>query len=90
MGEGERGFCAGGVLRFGPDGKPFALLDSPLREIHELALGPDGSLYVLALGESASAATASPSPSPQTDAKVVSAARPNPTPEPPAKSPRGR
>src|SRR5436190_1823866 len=53
------------VLKFGADGKPFALLDSPLREIHELAVGPDGSVYALALGESASAAkppetTASP------------------------------
>jgi sugar lactone lactonase YvrE len=43
------------VMRFGADGKPFGLLDSPLREIHEMAVGPDGSLYVLALGESASA-----------------------------------
>ncbi len=44
------------VLKFGADGKPFALLDSPLREVHELAIGPDGSIYVLVLGESASAA----------------------------------
>src|SRR5687768_6070642 len=44
------------VLKFGPDGKPFGLLDSPLREIHELAVGPDGSVYALALGESASVA----------------------------------
>ena len=36
------------VLKFGPDGKPFALLDSPLREIHQLAIGTDGSIYVLA------------------------------------------
>jgi sugar lactone lactonase YvrE len=43
------------VLKFGADGRPFALLDSPLREIHDLAVGPDGSIYVLALGESASA-----------------------------------
>lgn len=43
------------VLRFSGDGKPFALLDSPLREIHELAVGPDGSVYALALSESASA-----------------------------------
>ncbi len=41
------------VMRFGPDGRPFGLLDSPLREIHEIAVGPDGSIYVLALGESA-------------------------------------
>lgn len=46
---------AGLVLRFGPDGKPFGLLDSPLREIHELAVGPDGSVYALAMGESVSA-----------------------------------
>ncbi|MFL6466659.1 MAG: hypothetical protein ACJ72Z_01735, partial [Pyrinomonadaceae bacterium] len=44
------------VLKFGADGKPFAILDSPLREIHELAVGPDGTVYALALGESASAA----------------------------------
>ena len=42
------------VMRFGADGKPFGLLDSPLREIHDIAIGPDGSIYVLALGESAS------------------------------------
>lgn len=46
----------GVVLRFAPDGKPFALLDSSLREIHDLAIAPDGSVYALALGESASAA----------------------------------
>ncbi|HEX6283632.1 MAG TPA: hypothetical protein VFZ71_02105, partial [Pyrinomonadaceae bacterium] len=50
------------VMRFGTDGKPFGLLDSPLREIHELAVGPDGSVYVLALSESAS--TAKPEASP--------------------------
>lgn len=42
------------VLRFTPDGKPFALLDSPLREIHEIVVGKDGSIYALALSESAS------------------------------------
>ncbi len=48
------------VLRFSSDGKPFALLDSPLREIHELAVGVDGSVYALALGESASTAEKKP------------------------------
>lgn len=43
------------VLRIGPDNKVFALLDAPLREIHELAIGPDGSVYALALSDSASA-----------------------------------
>ncbi len=43
------------VLRFAPDGKPFALLDSPLREIHSLTIGADGSVYALALDDSAAA-----------------------------------
>ncbi len=51
------GTDAGGlVLRFGADGKAFALLDSPLREIHDLAVGADGSVYVLALSETITAA----------------------------------
>ncbi len=76
------------VLRFGTDGKPFALLDSSLREIHELAVGPDGSVYVLALGESASVTKApEPSASPSPESKTVSVDKPNPMqPEPPQKS----
>jgi hypothetical protein len=76
------------VLRFGPDGKPFALLDSPLSEIHELAAGPDGSIYALALGESASAAAPAPSPTPAPETKTASTTRPStpPAPEPPRKS----
>jgi sugar lactone lactonase YvrE len=77
------------VMRFGADGKPFGLLDSPLREIHELAVGPDGSVYALALGESASApktdAAATPAATPEN--KTVSVDKPNPAnPEPAAKS----
>ncbi len=77
------------VMRFGADGKPFGLLDSPLREIHELSIGPDGSVYVLALGDSASApkpdAAAAPAAAPES--KTVSVEKPNPaTPETPAKS----
>jgi sugar lactone lactonase YvrE len=45
------------VLRFSPDGKPFALLDSALREIHDLSIGADGSVYALALSESAATTT---------------------------------
>jgi hypothetical protein len=75
------------VLKFGQDGKPFALLDSPLREIHELAIGTDGSVYALALGESASAATAPAATTPATpESKTVSANRSPSTPEPPQKS----
>jgi sugar lactone lactonase YvrE len=48
------------VMRFGADGKPFGVLDSPLREVHQLAVGPDGSIYALALGESASVASPTP------------------------------
>lgn len=74
------------VMRFGPDGKPFGLLDSPLREIHELSVGPDGSVYVLALGESAS--TAKPEANPTPASSTVSAdTSPNPAqPPPPQKS----
>lgn len=48
------------VIRFGADGKPFALLDSPLREIHDLAVGADGSVYALALSDAASTARQTP------------------------------
>jgi hypothetical protein len=76
---------SGLVLRFGSDGKPFALLDSPLREIHEIAIGQDGSIYALALGESASAATPSASPKPPEAAsgKTVKVDKPA-APAPPA------
>jgi sugar lactone lactonase YvrE len=47
------------VLKFSPAGKPFALLDVPLREVHDLSVGLDGSVYVLALSDSASSSTAS-------------------------------
>ncbi|MEP7150033.1 MAG: hypothetical protein ABI857_14230 [Acidobacteriota bacterium] len=69
------------VMRFGADGKPFGLLDSPLREIHEITIGPDGSVYVLALGESASVVTpvSVPSTTSTPEAKTVSAEKPNPT-----------
>ncbi len=59
------------VMRFGTDGKPFGLLDSALREIHDIAVGPDGSIYVLALGESASVAKPA-------DAAAATAATPEP------------
>jgi len=42
------------VLRISPDGKAFALFDASLREIHALAPAGDGSIYALALSESAS------------------------------------
>ncbi len=48
------------VLRFAPGGKPFALLDSSLREIHQIAVGSDGSIYALALGDAAAASKSPP------------------------------
>ncbi len=77
------------VMKFGADGKPFGLLDSPLREIHDLAVGPDGSIYVLALGESASApkaADAAATPAATPEGKTVSVEKPSLTPEAPPKS----
>lgn len=49
------------VLRISPEGKAFALFDSPLREIHALSLAADGSIYALALGDAATAARVSTS-----------------------------
>ncbi|MFZ1699685.1 MAG: hypothetical protein WBO10_07500 [Pyrinomonadaceae bacterium] len=75
------------VMRFGPDGKPFGLLDSPLREIHDLAVGPDGSVYALALGESVAAPKAEAAATPAAEKKTVSVAKPSATAvETPAKS----
>jgi sugar lactone lactonase YvrE len=57
------------VLRVTPDGKAFALFDSPLREVHSLAVAPDGSVYALALSDAASGprpATPTPSSTSQT------------------------
>ena len=41
------------VLRISPEGKAFALFDAPLREIHALAPAGDGSIYALALSDTA-------------------------------------
>ncbi len=85
LGADERGNLYAGtdasglVLRFAPDGKPFALLDSPLREIHEIAVGNDGSIYVLALNDSVSAATPPPI-TPETSQNKTVTAKTNTTP----------
>ncbi len=75
------------VLRFGPDGKPFALLDSALREIHELAVGPDGSVYALALSESLTAKVETTPATASTESKPVTVERPSAT---PAEAPKSR
>ena len=69
------------VLRFGADGKAFAMLDSSLREIHALSVGSDGSVYALALGESVG--TTKPSTTSTTESKGPAA---TPAPVQPAKS----
>lgn len=65
----------GFVLRFGADRKAFALLDSPLKEIHEIVAGPDGSIYALALGESVSASADDSSDAGKPKTETVSAAK---------------
>jgi hypothetical protein len=54
------------VLRVSPEGKAFALFDSPLREIHALTLAADGSIYALALSDAATAPRQSTSQTTQT------------------------
>ena len=60
------------VLRVSPDGKAFALFDSPLREMHALALAADGSIYALALSDSASVSRGPATPAPATPPTVSS------------------
>jgi hypothetical protein len=48
------------VLRVSPEGKAFALFDSPLREVHALAVAPDNSIYALALSDAASRGSSAP------------------------------
>jgi len=74
------------VIRFGADAKPFGVIDSPLREIHELAVGTDGSVYALALSEATVSAPKPPPDAGATDNKPVSIGRPEPGQSAPAKS----
>jgi hypothetical protein len=54
------------VLRVSPEGKTFALFDTQLREIHSLAVAPDGSIYALALSDAAATAKSQPVSAPAT------------------------
>ena len=75
------------VLRFSGDGKPFALLDSPLREIHSLKIAADGSVYALALSEAVANPTTAPIPTPSpTPTAVKSILKKTAAPPLPAKS----
>jgi sugar lactone lactonase YvrE len=46
---------SGLVLRVSPEGKTFALFDSPMQEIHSLVLGADGAILALGINPQASA-----------------------------------
>ncbi len=70
------------VLRFSSDGKPFALLDSSLREVHDIAVGEDGSVYVLALSDAASASKPTTTTVTATTENVEAATTPTPEPAP--------
>lgn len=67
---------SGLILRITPTGKQFALYDSPLREIHDVILSPDGSIYAVALSDrgtsSSSSSSTSTPPSPQPSTIVSS------------------
>lgn len=46
---------SGLVLRVSPDGKTFALFDSPMQEIHSLVVSQDGAIFALGLNQQGSA-----------------------------------
>jgi sugar lactone lactonase YvrE len=62
------------VLRVSPEGKAFALFDSPLREIHALSLAADGSVYALALSDAATGPRQSSSTTATTQTVTTSSA----------------
>ncbi|MBA3770110.1 MAG: hypothetical protein H0X08_06400 [Blastocatellia bacterium] len=75
------------VMRFGTEGRPFGLVDSPLREVHDLAVAPDGTVYALVLGESVAVPKPDPAATPTPESRTVSLDRPNAAnPEPAPKS----
>jgi hypothetical protein len=75
------------VLVFRNGNKPFALLDSPLSEIHEIAIADDGSIYALAIADTVSDKQPQTGSNQQKNEKIVSQPKPNPgQPEPPKRS----
>lgn len=75
------------VLKIGADGKAFALLDAPLREIHQLSVAPDGSVYVLALSDSVNAKAETTTTTAKTESNTVTVERPTVA---PAETPKSR
>jgi sugar lactone lactonase YvrE len=63
---------SGLVLRVSPEGKVFALFDSPLREVHALVTAPDGSTYALAVSDAASGPRPAAPANPQAQSQTVS------------------
>jgi len=75
------------VMRFGSEGKPFGIVDSSLREVHDLAVAPDGTVYALVLGESVAVPKPDAAATPTPEGRTVSLERPNAVnPEPAPKS----
>ena len=77
---------SGLLLKISPDGKAFALLDSPLRELHASAVASDGSVYALAIAEAASTvktATGTAANEAEKGDKPVTVAKPSATAETP-------
>jgi len=71
--------ASGILLKILPDGKAFALLDSPLSELHSAVVASDGSIYALAIADAAStvkAAAATPAEADKAD-KPVTVAKPS-------------
>ena len=60
----------GQVLRIGGDGRGFVVLDSPYAEIRALRVAGDGTLYAVAVGESAARSAPPPSPPPASSRPV--------------------
>ncbi len=52
------------ILKVTPQGKAFALYDSPVREIHDLWLAHDGTIYALGLSQRETPSPATPSSPP--------------------------
>lgn len=63
---------SGLILRITPQGKVFALYDSPVREIHDLWLASDGTIYALGLNPREARSTTVPPPSPSSVTAVSS------------------
>ena len=53
---------AGLIIRISPDGKGFALMDTPLEEVHAMAMDRFGTIYAVASSARGASAAATPKP----------------------------